>query len=392
MGQTASVSNGSICVALQKGQYTAGNTITGYVQVSVNSQMACGELYAILFGETRTKVHYTTTRTIREGDTTRTVTEHHTAHDRRRLVEDRRTIAIFPGGFVNPGLYQFPFQFALHPSLPSSVDVWKGSDHAKNFYGVEVLLNRPGIFHRDLVHATYFDLIANVPHPIVPQWTSDVQRVNCCCCFPRGEIELGAALEKNAFRACEAVNVRCQIYNNASVEVQRIVVCLRERTQFRAHGHHTTAYLCLAQQSLPGVPPGGGFGDRLGTPPTVVSLFLPAVFPHCSLRTPLLQVEHYVEVRADTPFGVNNPSVILPVTLHRSGETMAFAPMDPHPEDIIHVEAPVAYNPVATAMASPGAIPEQPLVAVMPNAEQALLGADIDQNAQSAREPFLKGT
>jgi hypothetical protein len=286
-------------------------------------------------------------------------------------------VAQFQGGFASPGVYQFPFAFNLHPSLPSSVVV-SGHDHAALFYGVEVQLHRPNVFKHDLAHRCNFDVIANIPHAITPEMTRDVQEVNCCCCCGQGTVALGAHLQRNAFSANEIVVVVVEINNQSSTEVSRITVQLIEHTRFYAEGHGAHKCYTLAEATLPMVPAGSGFGSFNGTNPQIVQLHLPLQFPHCSMRSRLMQVEHMVEIKAHTGFGMNNPCINLPVTLHRSPLiALASAPM-PHPADgdVPHAP-PIPYSPDAAALHSPVQLDVAPSAPALPSImqEQAMQAA-----------------
>lgn len=275
-------------------------------------------------------------------------------------------MAKFPNGSVSPGLYQFPFNFALHAMLPSSVYV-SGHDHAALFYGVEVQLVRPNIFKHDLVHRCNFDVIAHVPHPITPAMIMDSQNVNCCCCIHRGNVSLGARLERNAFAANEAVVVVWQLENASSRPISQILIELKETCRFFAEGHSAHKCHTLVQLTLPAIPAGGGFGDWNGTSHQLSQLQLPPMFPHCSLSSRLLQVTHSVVVTAKMPFGINNPVISLPVTLHRSPFVAVGSAPLPHPADADVPQVPVIpYSPDSAALGSPVPIDMTPSAPIAP--------------------------
>lgn len=373
MGNSNSGFQGSVQVALERRQYHAGDTVTGYVQVQATGELQATDLIAHLHGETRTCVHYTRTHTshhtVNGKSQSRTHTTHHTAYQRFTFVAESRFVAKFADNKAPSGMYQFPFSFQLHPALPSSVYV-EGRDHASIMYGVEVRLNRPGFFQPTLVHKAMFDMIAHVPHPVTPQYTMDKQAVNCCCCIGKGSIMMSAALERNAFRSNEPITVRIQLHNESSSEVQCIVVEVHEDAWFTAQGHRAHRARTIAEARLPEpIPAGGGFGENLGTDPKVVSIRLPP-FNHCTLRSPLLSITHVVRVRADTPFGITNPSIDLPVTLHRSGLVQAaFAP-PLHDGEEFGFGAPIDYKPNPSAMHSPIPVELTPSAPVAPWIDQ----------------------
>lgn len=204
---------------------------------------------------------------------------------------------------------------------------------------------------------------------------------------------MGARLAQNAFRANEPILVLVEFENASSVEVRRIKVELKERIHFRAQGHSTTKHNTLASTFLPAVQPSEGFGAWNQTSPMQVQLQVPQV-QRCSLRAPLLQVEHCVEVRAETPFGMTNPEIDLPVTLHRSPAVFSMiTEMATHPsnEGVPGGDC-IPYHPNTAAMHSPGEVQLQPSAPVAPfeaDPNQALQTAPVP--AQMAMQPGAPG-
>lgn len=401
MGNSQFSNRGSVSVALERGQYHAGETVKGYIQVQSNGEMQCTDLIAHFHGEVRTVVNYTRQYEERYEENgqmkTKMITTRHTAYQREYIVEESRYVARFANGVAPPGMYQFPFQFQLHPSLPSSVYV-EGYDNASIMYGVEVRLARPGIFKHDLVHRSMFDLIAQVPHPITPDYTIDRQNITCCCCFGKGSVTMSSALEQNAFRANEPINVRVQFENQSSSEVQRIEVEVHEDVYFTAMGERERKVRTIASASLPeAIPAGGGFGENLGTQHKMVQIRLPP-FNHCTLRSRLLTITHCVRVRAITPFGITNPSIDLQVTLHRSGlvqaafspplhegEELGFVELLPYQPDLNAMQSPFATDLAPSAPVAPwhdGAAPQQQQMVQPQMAQQAMGQPQMAQQAQ----------
>lgn len=377
MGNSASNSSARVDVCLEKAQYHAGETVNGYVQVNVQHAMTCNDVYATLKGEVLTKVQYTEqeNRTDRDSEgreTTSSHTVHRTAYGHETIIEDKRLVARFPSG-ANPGFYQFPFSFQLHPALPSSANVG-GVDSAQLTYGIEVHLERPGMFQRDLVQRTYFDLAAQVPHAIVGTRVLDEQNVKCCCCIHRGSMQLSAHLEKNAFCASEAVQVIVELQNRSSRQAKLVNIEVKETISFRAQGHASQRRNTLAAATLPAVAPGSALSA------THVVLRLPPQFNHCSLQTSIMQITHHVEVRADTPCCNGNPAVKLPVKLYRSPCAMAFqAPPSVRHDETVHFVQALPYSPDSAAMTSPVSWPVIQAPAVVPSSAQALQYAPMQQ-------------
>jgi len=411
MGAGGSWFQGTVEVALERGQYRAGDVVKGYVLVQAHGMMECTDLIVNLNGETRTCAAYneSVTKEKKVGDGPPIIeTEQipRKAWQRQTFVTETRYIARFMNSMLPPGTYEFPFEFQLHPALPSSVFLepgvnFDGESHASIMYGVEVQLTRPGFLQPTLGYKTAFDLIAQVPHPITPQYTIDKQGVSCCFCIGKGSITLSAALEFNAFRADEMVNVRIQIHNASETTVQGIVVEVHEDAWFTAIlGNHrikrAQKIRILAEAKLPeSIQPKGGFGEAFGTEPKVVSIRLPP-FSHCTLKSQRLTITHRVRVRADTPYDYTSPSIDLPVTLHRSNVVQAaFAPPRHEGEDVDFAPA-IAYNPNPNAMQSPIAMDSKPSAPVAPQGfegeappPQQMMAQQAMQQQGDLKQPLL---
>jgi len=411
MGAGGSWFQGTVEVALERGQYRAGDVVKGYVLVQAHGMMECTDLIVNLNGETRTCAAYneSVTKEKKVGDGPPIIeTEQipRKAWQRQTFVTETRYIARFMNSMLPPGTYEFPFEFQLHSALPSSVFVEPGvrfneantfeESHASIMYGVEVQLTRPGFLQPTLGYKTAFDLISQVPRPITPAYTIDKQAVNCCCCIGKGSITLSAALQFNAFRANEMINVRIQMNNESETTVSGIVVEVLETVHIAAMGKHATRFRVIAEVKLPeSILPKGGFGEAFGTEPQFVSIRLPP-FNHCTLKSQLLTITHSVRVRADTPFGITNPSIDLPVTLHRSDVVQAaFAPPRHEGEDVDFAPA-IAYNPNPNAMQSPIAMDSKPSAPVAPQGfegeappPQQMMAQQAMQQQGDLKQPLL---
>lgn len=206
---------------------------------------------------------------------------------------------------------------------------------------------------------------------------------------------MSAALERNAFRANEPITVRVQFENQSSEVVQKIEVDLEEMIKFTAHAQDygpvegcKTETIASASLLEP-IAPKGGFGQSMGTAPKVVSITLPP-FKHCTLRSNLIEITHTVRVRAITGWGITNPELDLPVTLHRSGVVQAaFRP--PLHQGEMAFGALMPYQPDQNAMQSPYALKLAPSAAVMPwGGAPQQQGMKQPQMAQGLKQPLLK--
>mmetsp|Transcript_88926 Transcript_88926/g.194868 ORF Transcript_88926/g.194868 Transcript_88926/m.194868 type:complete len:391 (-) Transcript_88926:293-1465(-) len=349
MGNSSSSSNASLSIALEKVQFRAGEAVRGYVQVHVTAPISCTNVYAKLEGEVRTKVVYTTSHTTRDSrGHSHTRSTRHTAHQRSSIVTENLCVATFPGEAA-PGLYQFPFQFVLHPSLPSSTNLPDSfGDSACLAYSVAVVLERPGFTTSNLVSRAMLEVNEAIPRAITPARATDVKIVNLACCIPRGDMQLTGSLSHNAFCGNEAVLLQVELDNRSSEDIDCIAIELKEYISFRANSHSSSRQNILAATRLPGL----AAGSKM--PNTSVSLTLPPSFANSTLRTQLLTISHVVEVRADTPCCKSNPALQLPVTLYRAPEVAAFVvPPQLHQGEEISYAQPVPYHPNSNAMGSP---------------------------------------
>jgi len=341
MGNSASNSSANVAVSLEKQFYRAGEVVKGYVQVEVRSKMACKNVYAKFSGEVITAVRYTTG----SGDNRRT----HTAHQTNPVVGETLCVASFPGD-AEPGLYQFPFQFTLHPSLPSSARSGWGGNEGSLIYGVGVQLERPGFMQWDLVNRTIFEVASAPPPTSAPMQKMDIQDVNMCCCIPKGNMELNSSLPFTVLAGQQAMQLQVSVKNPSSQDISKVAVELVEKVWLSANGHTTDARSVLVATNLQGIPAGSNMEQ-------VVPLGLPPSFPNSTTDTAIMKVSHHIEVRADTPCCITNPALVLPVTLCKPLQVSAFASGLPGPvggdqQAIPFVQA-LPYQPNASAMGSP---------------------------------------
>lgn len=319
MGSFAS--HDEVSVSLDKSRYSAGDTVKGYVKIRA-SQTSVSDVFVKLHGEVRTLVRVEEMREVpaHEGEGTAHRVERTSREfsDHERVVEERRLVARFPNSLVEKGDYCFPFEFLLHSTLPSScaVSCEEGQDYGALLYSVEVHLLKPSSFAPEIVHRTYFDVLAGVPDTVIPAWTENYQDGTCCFCLSHGSINLSARLVKDAFTSTDPIILECQVSNQTPENVSGVDISIYEDRILTAESRGEIKTVLLATVAMPAIPPGMGFGQWDGTSPRIAEVHIPPT-GHCSMSARCMKLRHYVQVQATTARG-NGPTVELPLTLHRS--------------------------------------------------------------------------
>jgi len=362
-------------------------------------------------------VHYTTTSTEtyhENGETkTRTVTHHHTAHDHEHNCKIRVPVAKFPDGWVaeappaydgSGNYYQFPFEFSLPQTVPAGTVIHNGRDRAAIVHTVLVEV-RHGEHHHHCksyeVYHTGVNVLSRNFQPVSAQFTRDTKDVMFCCCFPRGTVELGAKLDKNAYRAGDNLTFQAYATNNSTVKQEdcRPMMAVVEHNRFSACGHHSHGSCDLIRQYID-VP-----SSEADLHETVFRFSLPHSARSTTLgeNAKLVSIWHEADFIVNTPCCSGNPTVCLPIVItqeppHKEifaavGESVqdpSAAPQYSMPVNYTPVEAayppqyaslppPPPYNPYA---GDPTALPPPPL----PPSNAPL---DYGQTSNDPRERLL---
>jgi hypothetical protein len=169
------------------------------------------------------------------------------------------------------------------------------------------------------VHSVPFQVISTVNHPISETMVEDRKDVDCCCCFGKGEMVLGAHLNKNAYAAGEQASVTYEVNNASSTRVEKVQVELVASVRATARGHSFVRRNVLAAMTCDAIEAQEGFGShRLeGGPAKQFVLQVPSVCPYPSVSVSNLHIEYNIIVTAATAFCVTNPSIGLTVTVYQ---------------------------------------------------------------------------
>lgn len=317
-------------VALEKQQYCAGETVRGYVQMQMASAQAMRTVAVQLQCTSRTRVHYTTHKKHRKHRRT----HHHTAKEERTLFALRAPCAEFPYGSVAPGLYQFSFEFTLPSHAPASVH----HEGRQNSFTVAttataLIAGIEGGGNQEWSLNPIVIDITSPPPPAQPLESTSTQPVNCFCCINRGEVSLTSAVSTSVFRSGDTGQVRVQVDNLSSTQVDQVCVTLWQEAHFSARGHNKYMSIMLGQTVLhpDGIAPHASAEQRLGNLQVAANAL-------SSMQCENVRVSHHVDVEVHTGCCITNPTNEHPVVLTR-------APLAPH-EYVVMAQAIVDVVPL----------------------------------------------
>ena len=251
--------------------------------------------------------------------------------------------------FIQPGLYTYPFSFAIpdDKSFPPSFDL--GESHVA--YVLKAQIDRP---KRDK-HQCYRVLsVIPVRDCNDPKYATEVRREDertmCCLCCSSGPVSLVARIPSSSWCPGEVVPVVFNIENHSNVDVKDVSCCLVSHSllQAKRSQHSKTRYgqrLTLGKS----VPAGSDISN----------VFLLRI-PPCSPTIPIelgriISLDYSIRVRAHLPSGHADLVNSLPITIgtipHQSPPLFSEQMSDPqqqaqgprypwaNPEDISRVAA-----------------------------------------------------
>lgn len=247
MGNTAS---GATClIRLNSPGVYAGSALSGSVYLSVSTPIDAQVLQICISGKEYSHVHWTTTRSVSDGNGgTRSETDHHHAYASRRLIDVTMPLATYPARMVSPGFYEHPFVAPLPVGLPSSMCASGGGGDCSISYKVSARLSRPGMFSWDVRAETPFVLCAvplmAAPFPYYAQ--PSTRPITVCCCIPRGRATLGAAVDDTLAARGQTLGVNIAMRNESTVQPERLFVAVTEFVRWSAGGHSNTSQRTVA--------------------------------------------------------------------------------------------------------------------------------------------------
>ena len=266
-----------------KGSYTAGETLQGFVVLQNNSPRQIDNVVVMVSVVERTRwdEEIARTHTSGEGENRKTWTEytHHThtgelTHLRERIEVSRIS------HMLSPGSYSYPFSYPLRPDLPGCARYTKSTEShdpkrgrpletlCEVVYSVEAFVDVRGVFDRDL--SSRQELTVNPAFnwsSMAPATGQKHGQVLFCCCFPQGEVLLTAAFDRAAYMAGETAQIKASIRNDSEQDVQKMSVKLVRSITMRSNsGQRKSLNDVMCRQSYPGVPKKSSAGRDMPLP------------------------------------------------------------------------------------------------------------------------------
>jgi len=266
-----------------KAYYVSGELVTGIIKVKLEDDILCkGVMFKVTgyekteWDEVKTDVKTeeeeyeddegnTQTRTVFKTDEYLEEREGRKDFFKERLnVSDERTV-------LEAGLHEFPFQYQLPQDLPG---VFEYENKEKRMLSIEsedrheeeTMKTKAKIVYKlkcylDFKNAK--DLTAKqelVVHELLekelkPSSDETTQTVMLCCCIPRGECELKAVFDKNAYAPGECAQCFAKIDNRSSSDVGNMKVKLMRTITLKGkHGASTRIVDTVLEAQYEGVP------------------------------------------------------------------------------------------------------------------------------------------
>ncbi|KAI1706957.1 arrestin domain-containing protein 17 [Ditylenchus destructor] len=229
--------------------------------------------------------------------------------------------------YIEPGSYEWPFNFTLPTNCPPSFE----GRHGYIRYWAHAKVDRP--WRVDDTTRGTFTVMPMFDLNMVPYATSPVNRqfsesVNVCCCYSKGRIGVTASLNKAGFVPGEIIFVRLEIANGSSKSVYQVEASLMQTVtnhgQYICHWDTKLEGGCIQSHENPiGVPSGS---TRLSEHTIKVPPVVPTIGSNvCSI----IQVSYSVQIRIGVS-GVNTNDVrcALPILV---GTIPAIQIMNPVP-------------------------------------------------------------
>jgi hypothetical protein len=335
MGNTSVLSTGA-AIAVQFdnpiGQVYGGTVLSGKVFLSVHKRsISADTLNVKFFGQEYTHVTYT--ETVSDGDNN-SRSETRTATQSAPIISMDYVLVTF-GGSVRKGNYEYPFQITLPPGLPGKQGERIGSDYFLIEYFLEARLHRLGMLTWDVKNKTEIFLAdppyVNLPTPsfAIPQTVP----VYFCCCINTGTMTLSSNVNNTNICMEEILRIDYSVHNESSSRVKALEIIVVEASSFHAMGHYSGSKNNLCYERIPaelleGIETTTGNDTKNSTSTVLISTEAikrsmkskQFVFPTSrpTFRGQLGSVTHTVFVRIITPCCVQNPSIEIPLLVHRT--------------------------------------------------------------------------
>lgn len=292
---------------------TGGASIAGKVYLNVAKEVDASHLQIALVGEERTTVRYTESRG--SGKNRRTVTKY--VHACHTFLLRRWNLAEFADNKAQVGQFEYEFNFTLPATddLPSTFYTAANGGKAQVTYYVETRLHKTGWFSWDTTASRVIQVTIPSP-PVKPVESAMVQStipVRLCCCINKGEMDLKAMVNKDAFMTGDKMDILYEARNQSTAEVQHISVKLIEHVRWKA-GSHGDGKRFVHKEQFPGTKLNEG--ERyISLEEDPATLVVPATY-RSSFKGQLMSCSHRLEVKLNTGFGISNPEVDIGIQVY----------------------------------------------------------------------------
>jgi hypothetical protein len=250
---------GSIFIHLDKGCYTTGLQVNGFVMLNINQDMRDASsvwiqmrgLEHVYLVERKSR-----TRTTGSGKHRRSVTTYYNVyHDEQRVFfNDQCCIYTFPTDYIPRGQYSFPISFVLKKELPSTF-FYDFEYHGTNFATIAYTLEaetraRNGVQVNPLETKIPFVVNQDLSmFPVVTRQEIEKEVTTWCCCN-QGKSKVVTHFEKNNYYVGEKAvlfveldNSKCDVrLGEVKAEfIQNVVLKSRTYTRVMSVPHQTAS-------------------------------------------------------------------------------------------------------------------------------------------------------
>ncbi|KAF0693951.1 Aste57867_15134 [Aphanomyces stellatus] len=290
---------GKIDVVVDRPYYVSGELVKGKILVDVISPIQCNEV--VLLASGKEKVEW------KDGGKTHS-----------GLVEffKKKIVLFCVEVMLQPGTYEYPFEYQLPEALPGSFDAKRSGIVAKIEYSMTGTVIVDGVFARDLMKKTILTLFAHhVSTILTPSVDSTSQQVTFLWCFDHGRAAFKATIDKVRYDPTETPHVHCDVQNGSRANVRGLKCVLVRTESLSSDGATKTFYTELCVATFGGVPAHAVLSETFPFALTTKDL-VP------STRGSFLDVGYVVRVHGDLP---NAPPVVLSLPIEIAPPTLVLS-------------------------------------------------------------------
>ena len=229
----------TIGVRLDRTVCEAGGTLCGRVYLSVQTKKptrATG-IHLVLSGDEMTRVvEYRP-----EGVGDKQQMRRHGYTGKNALIQMKVPLATFPDGTVRGGQYEYPFEWPIPDTLPSSMSMEKGESSCEISYRVTAYLaGSRGFLSPDCSSSTGLTIFGQSSDQSQNGIEMDPEIFQLqSCCFDRGNIRFGWDADSNVGAPGAVINVGVVGKNYSVLDVQlRARIMEKVEWRLRSSGHY----------------------------------------------------------------------------------------------------------------------------------------------------------